>query len=958
MHEAMVKMGLEHAFREYEGNPRYYEWHWGFEGDEIGTNWTCVCNAGVILASLALADVESSLADELLNLAIKSIKSGANEFIPDGSYREGAMYWEYAITNLIIAAACLESGFDAFDGFDHLPELEEPFSYDILGYEGVGMAGDFATYLNGPEYAFNCGDGVTNKKTSTALMYMGKRLNRPDYINHHINVFATDYITPEEKVQTIIWYDPEMDLSMGDVPLDKDFAMGTSTMRNSWASGDDTVFVATKAGGVYPHGHVDVGTFCLDALGERWVTMRGAGNYDWPGYGDGVTYYVRRPEGQNTLIINPDDTRGQNMDDFMTEQIASESGRNEALVVYDLTNAYSDYAESVQRGIKLFDTRGRVLVQDEIVFSEPENTVWWFAHTSAEISISESGKEAILSQNGEKMFVRILSPANGEFRIQEAAPLPTSPHPAIQPGTYGTKLAILLEEMEDSTTIAVEFTPLPDGMAPPSEDDSHPVKALKDWSVDAQGTRLEVVSDGVVAMLQDSSLAYAKSEKKQIDPQNPNIKPILQNDRTMVPLRFIAENIGGEISWNDETREATVIYNRQEIVTKIGDSTITVDGKQKPLDAPSFIEGGRTYVPLRAISEAMGKFVYDENGLVIISDTELPFEEHPEHLDELRALLKYNVIINDESFLSFNPAETDYRIFADEQNTLSVDVAGEPGIEAQNGETVYVTIAGADYSFEFVPNEFEITEPYVTSIAVSCIEADEFVPESGDEATHIPVKSVVASADDGNVGSNMVDSYIETRWSAQGEQYAQFDLGEERDVSYMYASFYAGASRCEIFDILTSVDGENWITVYSGQADGTTTEMQPFELEPSRARYIKYMAHGNTNSEWNSVTEIRFYETVDDAEADAEDWDELLEPSGMQFYEGETYHCAVKGYMSDGEVITINPSEVSWYVSDDNIAYVDENGAVEFFSSGNVAVIATYNTGKYYRVNKITLTAE
>ncbi|MBE7051827.1 MAG: hypothetical protein E7395_04575 [Ruminococcaceae bacterium] len=958
MHEAMVKMGLEHAFREYEDNPRYYEWHWGFEGDEVGTNWTCVCNTGVIMGCIALADVESSIADELLNMAIKSIKSGANEFIPDGSYREGAMYWKYAITNLILGAACLESGLDAFDGFDHLPELEEPFSYDIVNYEGVGIAGDFATYLNGPWGAFNCGDGVVDKKTSTALMYMGKRLNRPDYVKNHIDIVASNPTTIDEYVQTIIWYDPEMDLNVGNVPLDKDFAMGVSTMRNSWATGDDTVFVATKAGGVYPHGHVDVGTFCLEALGERWVTMRGAGNYDWPGYGDGVTYYVRRPEGQNTLIINPDDTRGQNMEEFMTELYDSKSGKDEAYVIYDLTNAYSDYAESVYRGIKLFDNRGRVLVQDEIVFSEPENTVWWFAHTGAEMSISESGKEVILSQNGEKMFARILSPANAEFRIQEAAPLPDSPNPAIQPGTYGSKLAILLEEMEDSTTIAVEFTPLADGMAPPSEENSHPVTALKDWCVDEEDKRLEVVADGVVAMLQDSSLAYAKSEKKQIDPENADIKPVLQNDRTMVPLRFIAENIGGEISWNDETREVAVSYNHQQIVTKIGESTITVDGEQKPLDSPSFIQGGRTYVPLRAISEAMGKFVYDENGLVIISDTELPFEDYPDHLEELRALLKYNVIVNGESFFSFNPAKSDYRIFAGDENSVSVDVAGEADIGAQSGETVYVTIAGTDYSFEFVPDEFEITEPYLTSIAVSCVEADEFVPESGDEATHIPVKSVVTSGDDGNVGSNMVDSYIETRWSAQGEQYAQFDLGEEYDVSYMYASFFAGATRCEIFDILTSVDGENWTTVYSGQADGTTTEMQPFELEPSSARYIKYQAHGNSKSTWNSVTEIRFYETVEDAEADAEDWDELLEPSGIQYFAGEAYHCAIEGYMSDGEVININPSDAIWYASDDNIAYVDESGTVEFFNSGTVAIVATYNTGKYYRVNKITLTAQ
>lgn len=954
MHEAMVKFALEPSLREYDDNPRWYQWHWGFEGDEIGTNWTAVCNTGVIMGSVALADVEPALAEELLGYAIKSIKACANEFVPDAGYQEGIMYWKYATTNLILGAACIES---AFDDLDALPELEEPFKYDILQYEGIEHIGNFATYLNGPAGAFNCGDAVPDPVTSAGLMYVAKRLGKPEYVQHHFN-YMSPYDSMDQIIETIIWYDPEMEIVADRVPLENNFSTGASSMRNTWSFGDHTVFVAMQAGSNHrPHAHLEVGTFALDALGTRWVTMRGAGNYDWPNYGNKVDYYVGRPEGQNTIVINPDETLGQN-NPCETQLIEQKGGKNEAYTIYDLTGAYEDYALSVKRGIKLFDNRGRVLVQDEIEFSEPQNEVWWFAHTQAEISISENGKEAILTQDGKRMFVRVLSPYDAELRIQEAAPMLNSPNPAIQPGSYGTKLAICYQTEDADATLAVEFTPLAGNMAPPDISDSHKVIPLEDWTTDADGARLEDVSMGVVAMLQGSSLAYAGSAKKDIDPQNPQVKPILQNDRTMVPLRFIAENIGGEISWNDETREATVIYNHQEIVTRVGESSITVAGSQKPLDSPSFISEGRVYVPLRAISEAMDRYVYDENGLVLISDHENPYENHPEYIEELRNLLKYNVIINGESCKNFAPTTTDYKLFATQNDTVAADIAGEGIIEAQSGETVSLDLGGQSYSFTFVPNEFEITEPYLTSISISCVEAEEYVPEGSENATHIRIKSAIASLDDGNLAANAVDNYIETRWSAQGEQYMQFDFGEEREVSYMYAAFFAGAARSEIFDILTSVDGENWTTVYSGQADGTTTEMQPFELEPSKARYVRYQGHGNTASTWNSVTEIRFYETKEDAEEDAVDFDELLEPSSFVYYAGDTYQMKLTGYMSNGDVVELNCADATWETSDGNLAYVDADGKLEVYETGTVAVYAYVNKGKIYRSNKFTIVTE
>ncbi|MBR3934805.1 MAG: discoidin domain-containing protein [Clostridia bacterium] len=953
MEDAMVKFGLKESLREYAGNPRAYVWHYGFN-DEVGTNWTAVCNSGVIMASIALCDVQPELCEETLNYAIKSIKGCANEFIPDGGYAEGIGYWAYGSRNLIKGAAALDSAFDG--DFSKLPPLEEPYKYNILEYEGVAELGNFALYLQGMDGAFNTGDASPDDAIQDGLFYMGDKLDRPDYTKHLLDRINTNQALADALAAFIIWFNPEQELILDNVPLDNDFHLGVSSMRNTWAYNDNTMFVAMKSGiNLAPHSHYDIGTFCLDALGERWIKTPGAGGYDWPGYmGQRWLYYVGRPEGQNTLVINPDDTAGQALE-CETEFVKSESGYGEAYFIYDMSAAYAAYAESVMRGIRMYDDRSRVLIQDEITFSEPENDVYWFAHTLAEADISEDGKEAILQRNGKKMFVRLLSPANAELSVREAAPMLASPNPGIQAASYGSKLSVVLNDVSDKTTLAVEFIPLPDDMAPPPYSDE--IIPLEKWTADEGYTRMEDLSIDVVAMLEGSSIAYANSQKKDIDPDNPSIKPIMANDRTMVPLRFISENIGGEISWNPDTMEATVLYNHVPIVVKIGSDKMTVGEKTVTLDSPAFTEGGRTYVPLRAISEAMGKYVSYKSGLILISDVENPYVDYPEYEDELRKLLKYNVIINGESCKYFNPSRLDYSIFSQGTNRVKLDVAGEGIKQEKTGNEIYMNIAGESYLFEFTEDFYTTGEAYPKLLTADSRENLEFIPEGGSRDTHLNIARVFDSANDGNVSANMVDNYLGTRWSAQEDAYVVFELEEEKEVTHAQIAWTSGAARQEIFDILTSTDGEEWTIVYQGRGSGTTTDMQLFELEPTTAKYIKYQGHGNSANTWNSVAEARFYESVEDAQKDAEDWNDLYEFTGFSYNVGQTYHFVAKLEMSDGEVIELIPREVKWDVSDNSIAYIDADGQLEIFQEGSFNVYATYNEGKYTRTTKVVIDA-
>lgn len=83
-------------------------------------------------------------------------------------------------------------------------------------------------------------------------------------------------------------------------------------------------------------------------------------------------------------------------------------------------------------------------------------------------------------------------------------------------------------------------------------------------------------------------------------------KPFISNSRTLVPLRFIIEAIGGDVAWDGDTRIVTVNSKGKNIILPIDSKKITVDGKEIAIDQAAIIKGDRTYVPIRFIAENLG----------------------------------------------------------------------------------------------------------------------------------------------------------------------------------------------------------------------------------------------------------------------------------------------------------------------------------------------------------------
>lgn len=101
-----------------------------------------------------------------------------------------------------------------------------------------------------------------------------------------------------------------------------------------------------------------------------------------------------------------------------------------------------------------------------------------------------------------------------------------------------------------------------------------------------------------------STTAYINGVAQTLD-----AAPINRNNRTMLPVRFLANAFGVDndgIKWDAATRTATLTNSSVTIVITIDAPTMTVNGETVALDSPAIIESNRTYLPVRAIANALG----------------------------------------------------------------------------------------------------------------------------------------------------------------------------------------------------------------------------------------------------------------------------------------------------------------------------------------------------------------
>ena len=122
-------------------------------------------------------------------------------------------------------------------------------------------------------------------------------------------------------------------------------------------------------------------------------------------------------------------------------------------------------------------------------------------------------------------------------------------------------------------------------------------------------------------------------------------KPFTLGGRTMIPFRFVGEKMGGKVKYISESQPITLTYGDKKVEIKLNSKIMTVyTGSQKTtvtLDVAAQLKGGRTYIPLRAISQALGFTVYydDATRIIIVNTPTMGKALREERLKEAKAYI-------------------------------------------------------------------------------------------------------------------------------------------------------------------------------------------------------------------------------------------------------------------------------------------------------------------------------
>lgn len=140
-----------------------------------------------------------------------------------------------------------------------------------------------------------------------------------------------------------------------------------------------------------------------------------------------------------------------------------------------------------------------------------------------------------------------------------------------------------------------------------------------------------------------------------------DVPPVIVNNRTLVPIRLVSENLGAKIQWDPKTYKVMITNDEKSIALKINSSKVTVNGLEKTLPdkVPAKLVSDRTMVPIRFISEELGVDVdWDDSNRVVSLKTKEVEKKINNFLD-----FKFEKNNDKETFNINGDLKTEYKTF-------------------------------------------------------------------------------------------------------------------------------------------------------------------------------------------------------------------------------------------------------------------------------------------------------
>lgn len=103
---------------------------------------------------------------------------------------------------------------------------------------------------------------------------------------------------------------------------------------------------------------------------------------------------------------------------------------------------------------------------------------------------------------------------------------------------------------------------------------------------------------------------------------NTDTAPYIDNGRTLVPVRYLGDAIGATTAWDETTKTVTLTKGDTVVMLVIGESSITVNGAASTLNVAPVINNGRSFLPARSVAEAFGYTVGWDQATQTVSITQ------------------------------------------------------------------------------------------------------------------------------------------------------------------------------------------------------------------------------------------------------------------------------------------------------------------------------------------------
>jgi len=418
-------------------------------------NWNQVCHGGLTLGALAVLEDEPKLASEIIERAVANVPRALAEYEPDGAYPEGPGYWKYGTVYHVLLVDALRSAIGTDFGLttaaflkssDYYRQMTGPTGL-FFNYSDCGQKSGIAPAMYW--FAATRRDPSLLHRERTALHELLDRARPSAAKRHRLLPFLLLWNAAHAKA-------PPPDATH----FHADGHTPVAIHRSGWEK-DDT-FVGIKGGSPGAnHGHMDIGSFVLDAGGVRWARDLGAQNYHSL-ESRGIRLWDRRQGSQrwdvfrlnnlshNTLVV---DGRKQIVKGFAP--IVRSTGAPNPHTIIDMSAVYAGQLDAARRGVALRADRS-VLVQDELRALDAEATVRWGMVTEARIE-SLNGTTALLTRDGRQLRLRVLAPPNARLRTYDTAE-PRAPHDHGNPGTRMIGFEVQLLSSSE-TRLAVLLTP-------------------------------------------------------------------------------------------------------------------------------------------------------------------------------------------------------------------------------------------------------------------------------------------------------------------------------------------------------------------------------------------------------------------------------------------------------------------------------------------------------------------